>query len=234
MEIPVGLTLTLVVTMLLLPVGAFAQRQDVEIPARDGTMLQATYYSPSRPGPGVVLFRNCDQQRGGVDAFATKLMARGVHVLSYEYRQGVMHGKTHTETRIEDMRAVHDWFTARRAVDRTRLAGAGGSCGVQLALDFAVSYAPNVRAVLIMSGPGTDAHRDFLARADWLAVLAVAGTDDNSEQYIRPLGEATRHAHSRLMMLDKGAHGTLMLTADNRLEPLALDWLVQRLAGDAR
>lgn len=67
---------------------------DVEISSFDGHKLAATYYSPGKPGPAVVLFRNCDQNRGSMQGFARQLAERGAHVVVYDYRGGAAAGRS--------------------------------------------------------------------------------------------------------------------------------------------
>src|SRR5690348_16324982 len=110
--------LMVVTSLLLLRSEALrAQSRDVQIAGRDGFSIQATYYDPGRRGPGIVLFRNCDEQRTNVDAFARKLMDRGFHVVSYDYRPSLISGEDWFHTRASDMGSVRNWFVSRPNVD---------------------------------------------------------------------------------------------------------------------
>jgi dienelactone hydrolase len=213
------------VAILAAPVSA----QDVSISARDGVTLQATYYSPGRPGPAAIIFRNCDQRRVAVDAFAAKFRDRGAHVVVYDYRPGLMAGKDWLETRAEDAAAVHAWLVRQAGVDSLRVATIGGSCGAQLALQSAMSNSPRVKAAVLLSGPSSDAAKAFVARSPHLAVLAVASAGENSEQYVKPVADSSRNPHSRLIVLPGRAHGTNMLIEPTGLDATALTWLAARL-----
>jgi dienelactone hydrolase len=208
---------------------AQATRTDVRIPTRDATALEATYYSPGKPGPAAVVFRNCDQKRGAVEPFALQLRDSGVHVVVYDYRGGLMQGRDWNATRRADFAAVRDWLVTQPGADSLRLAAIGGSCGVQVALQFAMDYAPNVKAALIMSGPHTDAQREFVARTQELALLAVASAGEGSEQYMKPIAAVARHPASRMIVLPGRSHGTNMLTDPTGLDTTALAWLGARL-----
>jgi signal transduction histidine kinase len=81
---------------------------DVEIASFDGLRLAATYYDPGRAGPGVVLFRNCDQGRASMDGFARKLAVRGAHVMVYDYREGQAAGRSWRDTRNGDAFTADD------------------------------------------------------------------------------------------------------------------------------
>src|SRR5258708_19373136 len=58
----------------------------VDLSAADGTKLKATFFSAGKPGPGVLLLHQCNQQRKGWDGLATQLAAAGISVLTLDYR----------------------------------------------------------------------------------------------------------------------------------------------------
>ena len=215
--------------LILALIAAPLPAQDVAIPARDGVLLQATHYSPGKQAPAVIVFRNCDQRRGSVDAFALKLRDAGAHVIVYDYRSGLTPGKDWLETRLEDAGAIHDWLVRQPGVDSLRMATIGGSCGAQLALQFAMIAAPRVKAAIILSGPSSDDAKAFVARAPHLAVLAVASAGENSEQNVKPVADSSRNPHSRLVVLPGRSHGTNMLVEPTGLDATALAWLTARL-----
>src|SRR5262245_6868903 len=124
-----------VLLLLLLQGFSWADKRVIEIPSKDDVVLAASYFSPGKAGPGAVLFRNCDEERGSLDGFAAHLAERGIHVVTYDYRsKNPGSGAQWFENRIDDMRAVHDWLVKQESVDKTRLVTAGGSCGVSMAL----------------------------------------------------------------------------------------------------
>ena len=206
-----------------------AQQRDVAIAGSDGYAIEATYFDPGKPGPGVILFRNCDQKRQANHAFAEKLRDRGIHVVSYEYRNGLIAGRDWQGTRADDAKSIRAWLATTTAVDTGRLGVVGGSCGVQVALQFAMAFAPHVKAAVILSGPHSEEQRAFVARTTGLSVLAVASEGEGSEQYMKPIAQASRHPNSRLIVLEGRSHGMLMLSDATGLEPEVLRWLMDRL-----
>src|SRR2546430_8458735 len=60
--------------------------RDFSLTASDGTVLTGTYFAASKPGPGVMLLHQCNQQRKSWDGVATRLTARGMNVLTLDYR----------------------------------------------------------------------------------------------------------------------------------------------------
>src|SRR5882762_8582072 len=65
--------------------GALAP-QVVDLTAADGTKLKATFFSAGKPGPGVLLLHQCNQQRKGWDGLATQLTAAGISVMTLDFR----------------------------------------------------------------------------------------------------------------------------------------------------
>ena len=222
-------TTIITVVLLLAPHLAAAQQRDVRIAGSDGYAIEASYYDPGKSGPGVILFRNCDQKRQANQGFAEKLRDLGIHVVSYEYRNGLIAGRDWQGTRAEDAKSIRAWLAANTAVDTTGLGVVGGSCGVQVALQFAMEFAAHVKAAVILSGPHSEEQRAFVARTTGLSVLAVASEGEGSEQYMKPIAQASRHPQSRLIVLEGRSHGMLMLSDPTGLEPEVLRWLLDRL-----
>jgi dienelactone hydrolase len=204
---------------------------DVEIRSFDGARLAATYYDAGKPGPGVLLFRNCDQRRASMDGFARRLAARGAHVIVYDYRNGLAAGRSWQETRSEDAARVLAWLSSKPGVDHGRLGAVGGSCGVTLALDFAASHADQIKGLVILSGPSDSAHRAFIARAPHIGVLGAASVEEGAAVgYIEPVVKASANKASRMVVLHGAGHGTEILKGSASFETTALDWLGARLS----
>src|SRR5689334_4622448 len=66
------------------PVSAAGRTIDLRSP--DGIGLKGSYFSPGRPGPGVLLLHACNRDRSSWTGLATALAARGFHVLALDYR----------------------------------------------------------------------------------------------------------------------------------------------------
>src|SRR5579872_4517526 len=65
---------------------ADVQKTDVDIKAADGTNLKASYFSPGRPGPAMILLHQCNMDRHAWDGLANDLAAGGFHVLTFDFR----------------------------------------------------------------------------------------------------------------------------------------------------
>src|SRR4051812_19869462 len=58
----------------------------VDLKAPDGINLKATYFAAAKPGPGVLLLHQCNQQRKSWDKLASSLASVGINVLTLDYR----------------------------------------------------------------------------------------------------------------------------------------------------
>jgi dienelactone hydrolase len=128
-------------------------------------------------------------------------------------------------------RVVHRWLGAQRGVDSARLAAVGGSCGVSLAIDFAVRHATQVKGIVILSGPSDSAQRAFVARTPSVGVLGAASVEEGaSVGYIEPVVKASPNKVSRMVVLHGAGHGTEILKGSAEFAATALDWLGTQLA----
>lgn len=106
----------------------------VDVIAPDGVELAATYTSPGRPGPGVLLLHMCNSDRSAWTGLAAQLAARGIHSLALDYRGygdsgGVrLEDAAQQQVRAEmwpgDVDAAFELLRSRPGVDRARI-GAG-------------------------------------------------------------------------------------------------------------
>jgi len=58
----------------------------VDLTSADGTKLKGTFFSPAKPGPGVLLLHQCNKDRKIWDGLAQQLAASGVNVLTFDLR----------------------------------------------------------------------------------------------------------------------------------------------------
>ena len=77
------LVAALAATVLSSPVLA---QSDVDLKAADGVNLKATYTSPGRPGPGMLLIHQCNMDRTSWTGVTSALVKAGVHVLTLDLR----------------------------------------------------------------------------------------------------------------------------------------------------
>src|SRR5262245_9286249 len=59
---------------------------DIDVSTPDGAKLRATYYSPGKPEPTMLLLHQCNMDRKSWSALGTALSESGVHALAIDYR----------------------------------------------------------------------------------------------------------------------------------------------------
>src|SRR4030095_1597056 len=116
--------------------------RDVDIIAADGTGLKATFFAAARPGPAVLLMHMCITTRTSWEPVAQQLSAAGISALTIDTRGFGESGRPRfdpgepevqrqlSEKWPEDFDAAFAWLVAQPGVDKRRIGGGGGSCGV--------------------------------------------------------------------------------------------------------
>lgn len=212
----------------------------VTLKAPDGISLKASYFSPGKPGPGILLLHQCNRDRTAWTAFARAAAGRGFHVLALDYRgYGESEGQRFDNYQEQqpvvqqkwpgDIDAAFTWLQAQPEVDRERIGAAGASCGVNQSVQLARRH-PEVKTVILLSGGVTADGREYLRQSPWLPVLTSASQDDgdavNTMQWI--LGWS-RNTANKYIEFQKAGHGTDMFAAEKALEPAMLDWFDRHL-----
>ena len=99
----------LVSALLVVATGAAQQisPQVVGLHASDGTLLKGTYLASGKPGPGVLLLHQCNQQRKLWDVLGERLASSGINVLTFDYRgYGESGGTPHDKLTPEEENKV--------------------------------------------------------------------------------------------------------------------------------
>ena len=158
----------ILISCLALPAApVVAQTRNVDLNAADGVVLKASYSSPGKRGPGILLFHQCSKNgsRRLWDGLATDLVAAGFHVMTFDSRgfgetggtlplppppaRGAA-GRAAVVLEISgassfpsgDGDAALAYLLAQNDVDPTRLAVGGSSCG---ATDSAIASVRHLR-----------------------------------------------------------------------------------------
>jgi dienelactone hydrolase len=230
-------------TLLLTAGVAGADRgTDVDLKAADGTRLKATYYSAGKPGPAIILLHMCNSRRTAWATLGPRLAARGMHALALDYRgYGDSGGKRYTDWSPEERARMTDqtwpsdidaalaYLASRPGVDRSRIGAAGGSCGVNQAVQLARRHA-QVKTLVLLAGGVNMAGQEHLARAAWMPVFGVAASDDGDavEHMQWTLGFSSNPAN-RFKSYPRGGHGTELFAVHADLEPAIVSWFEQHL-----
>jgi pimeloyl-ACP methyl ester carboxylesterase len=232
-------------------VAAFASGQevpaprDVEIAVPEGVKLKATYYAAGRPGPAVLLLHMCNTDRRSWQPLGPQLAAVGLHALALDYRgYGESGGERFEDDPQRQQKVVNDkwpgdvdaglaWLRAQPGVEKSRFGAAGGSCGVNQAVQVARRHPDEARSLVLLAGGTSNAGLQFLRANAWLPVFAAAAADD---QYgadfvpaMRWLTELTGNPRNRFVGFTDGRHGTEIFGPHPELPRQIVEWYVDTL-----
>ena len=230
---------------LILPAASAAQQpptkpEPVTLKAPDGLTLKASYFSPGRPGPGILLLHQCNRDRTSWDVLAAKAAVRGYHVLALDYRgYGESEGQRFEDFQEQqpvveqkwpgDIDAAFAWLVRKEGVDKDRVAAAGASCGVNQSMLLARRH-PEVKTIVLLSGNSTPAGREYLRDTPGLPVFAAASVDDgNAVAGMKWLLRWSRNKDNKFVEYRAAGHGTDMFDVEKGLQPAILDWFDARL-----
>ncbi|MEO5896860.1 MAG: alpha/beta fold hydrolase [Vicinamibacterales bacterium] len=211
----------------------------VTLKAPDGLTLKATYSSAEKPGPGLVLLHQCNQDKSGWAGFAAKAAARGYHVIAMDYRGfGESEGARFSaspDTAAErqatvaekwpgDVDTAFAWLVKQPGVDGSKIGAAGASCGVNQAVLFSARH-PEVKSLVLLSGGVTPAARAHLQKVAVLPVLAAGSTEDGDiVDTMRWILGWAHDPRNKFLQFTGAGHGTEMFAPEKTLEPQLLDW----------
>jgi dienelactone hydrolase len=235
-------SILLFVPALVLAQHAEHSKKDVTVTlkAPDGIALKATYYSPGRPGPGIVLLHQCNRDRSSWTELAAQAAARGYHVIAMDYRgYGESQGQRFEDFQEQqpvvdekwpgDIDAAFAFLVAQEGVDRNRIGAAGASCGVNQSLLLARRH-PEVKTVVLLSGNATPAAREYLRQTPGLPVFASASVDDgNAVAGMKWILGWSQARDNKFLEYQKAGHGTDMFAVEKALQPAILDWFDAKL-----
>lgn len=236
----------LLVALLILAVNCVAQQvpapRVVDLTATDGTKLKATFFPAGKPGPGVLLLHQCNQQRKGWDGLATQLAAAGISVLTLDYRgYGDSEGKAPQELPPAegakvlnekwpgDVDVAYRYLVSQPGVNAHVVGAGGASCGVNQAIHLAIRH-PEVKSLVLLSGNADREGRQFLTASEKIPLLLSAAKDDaGAVELMEWLYSLSTNPGSKFLEYPDGGHGVNIFAAHKDLPVLIVDWYVQTL-----
>jgi dienelactone hydrolase len=241
LAIPLVMLVALISALTCLAQDAPAPRH-VDLAASDGTKLKATYFAASKPGPGVLLLHQCNQQRKNWDELAGRLAAAGIHVLTVDYRgygesggtpakdlPPAEFGKLMQDKWPGDMDVAFAYLIAQPGVSHSIVGAGGASCGVNQSIQLARRH-PEVQTLVLLSGNSTRDGREFLRKSEKLPALFSAADDDGGAvELMQWLYSLSSNPGSKFVQYQTGGHGTDMFAAHKELPGMIVDWYVQTL-----
>ena len=238
LAVPIALTITPLSAQTTAAAGTAARTVDLKAP--DGTPLKASYFAAARPGPGLLLFHACNRDRASWNDLAAAAAARGFHVLAMDYRGYGQSGGTRSDDPQQqqwiaerewpgDVDAAYAWLTAQEGVDKTRIAAAGASCGVNQSVQLARRH-PEVKTVVLLSGAIPQNGREFLRDSAWLPIFGAASHGDGGAvETMRWAMGWSRNQKNKFVEYKAAGHGTDMFAVEKDLQPQILTWLETHL-----
>lgn len=210
-----------------------AAERSVSIRAEDGFVLKADYQHGEGPGPGVLLLHQCNSDRTMWMGLAQKLAARGMHVLSLDYRGfGQSREGEYSQRmapRISDVRAAFEFLRNQEGVE-PRFGLGGASCGGNMEILLAAGE-EDVKTMVFLSSQisSQEAWNAFEDLRDLPALVIAAEDDGNTTSSLRRLFEQSESKDTRLILYKGGAHGYPLFRQDPNLERVIAEWYADRL-----
>jgi pimeloyl-ACP methyl ester carboxylesterase len=199
-------------------------RRDLDVIAFDGAKLRATYWSPGKPGPGMLLLHQCNMDRRAWTELGAALADRGVHVLAIDYR-GYGDSPRGGNRPDEDIDSALAALVARPGVDAARLAAGGASCGVRNSVLLA-RRSGKIRALMLLSGPTPDEGIAWLRQHPEMAILGAAtAEEDFAVRSLRTVVATSTNPATTMRVLTNAGHGAPMFAADSTLLPAVVEWV---------
>ena len=222
--------------------------QLVGLKASDGTLLQATYFASAKPGPGVLLLHQCNQQRKLWDVLGKQLAAEGVNVLTFDYRGygesgGTPHdklsdeeqGKMQAEIWPGDIEIAYQYVLAQPGVSRAAIGAGGASCGVVNAIHLARHHS-EIKSLVLLAGPTDRDGRKFLQSSKNLPIFTSAADDDAfgpQALLMQWLFSISPNPASRFAHYAAGGHGAEMFAVDTELPGIIANWFSATLTNQS-
>jgi dienelactone hydrolase len=241
----------LVLTLLLAGIRPAAAADPVAgepatIAAPDGTKLAVTFYSPGRPGPGILLLHQCNRDRSSWNDLAESLARAGFHVLTLDYRgYGESGGDRHLDlSREEQVRRVNTLWPGdvdaafaflRSRPGVSKVYGAGGaSCGVNESIQLSRRH-PEIKSLALLSGNSDKEGRAHLkTKASPPLFLAAADDDGSVVETMAWIDASSGNPANRFVEYETGGHGTVLFGPHPELPGEIVAWYEATLEGKGK
>ena len=236
--------LSLLALLVIVVLPAHAHWNDIDLEASDGVMLKASYISPAKPGPAMLLVHQCNMDRKSWQSIGKHLHDAGIHVLTIDLRGfGDSEGEGLRGTggfdaflgkSRGDVDLAYDFLAKQTGVDASKIAAGGASCGAMLVAGLATRR--DLKALMLLSGPPGDKAVAHIAATPELAVFAAAASGDTITpgvgERLSETVEGSLHPRSIAKIYAGPEHGLPMFAKNDELEPALLGWLKRELLGD--
>jgi dienelactone hydrolase len=219
-----------------------ATGKDVDLTAPDGLKLKATYYSAGKPGPGVMLFHQCNRDRAMWKDVAPKLAAAGMNVLTLDFRGFGESGgprandvppqeaqRIVTELWPGDVDTAYKYLISQSGVKKDVIGAGGASCGVNQSIQLARRH-PEVKSLVLLSGGTNPDGRRFLKTANGVPIFGSGADDDGGVVEMMEWILATSpNQGNKFQRYATGGHGVEMFAPHPELIDMIAKWYDQTL-----
>ena len=234
-------------------------QQRVSFLTDDKVLIVGTYYTPQTSSPSnnsattttstnaIILLHMLGHNRNDWNSFASTLSnkSNGYAVLSIDLRG---HGDSTTQNgntisfqsftasdfneMVADVKAAKQFLVTQKNINPNNIAIVGASIGANIALNYAASLDPSIKAVVLLS-PGLDYRgvttSNVLRQYHGPIYIATAGKDPIAGNDPQTLCNEIKNCGNRLKVYqDSNSHGTDMFS-DTSLQPpldkLIISWL---------
>ncbi|MGI9221062.1 MAG: alpha/beta hydrolase family protein [Woeseiaceae bacterium] len=240
----------IVIGLLLLIAASAGAESSIPLKLHDGVTLDATYYSASAPGPGVLFLNMCDPSRDQSEwkSVATTLSDKGYHVLTFDYRGfGRSEGERPTNLRsideampywrenwMADIQAAYDTLVAQPGVRSDAMGIAAASCGVFLGLEFSLANR-NIKSLVFLGGPTDKSQRERLPELEDVPILLISGNmkgpneSQGTLEWSDEVFAASTHPDTRFLKYKTETYGTRMFEHHPVTEDMLVDWFANTI-----
>ena len=204
---------------------------NLDILTSDAIKLKATYYSPEKPGPGILLLHECDMDRKSWQSLATSLANNGIHVLTFDYRG---YGETPAQGNLyehiaADVDSALAKLMSQPGVDKKRIAAGGASCGVSNSMQLAMRN-DDIKALFLLTGPIPEKGRAYIELHSGVPILAIENGDEVAAvRELDAIIKKSKNPVSIMKAYPNGAHGVPIFKKHPEIITTVTNWLVQVL-----
>lgn len=218
--------------------------KDINIEVSGGVNLSGQYFSPGKPGPGILLLSMCDPSTDKSEwkNLAPKLQERGFHVLIFDYRgfgesEGQMPDMLNTmgnamaywrNNWMTDVQSAYNVLLTQKGVDANLIGIGGASCGVFMGLEFTLAH-PNVKTFVALGGPVDEIQTKLLNKKKNLPILIISGDEGPALEWSDEIFSASEHLDTRLFKYKIVTHGTLIFKYEPLLQDQIVNWFSKYL-----
>jgi hypothetical protein len=124
--------------------------------------------------------------------------------------------------------AAFEYLLSRPGVDKTRIGVAGGSCGVNQAVQFTRRHPEQVKSLVLLAGGTSVEGMRFLSSHAWIPIFTAAAADDqfdgDAPRNMRWFAEFTGNARNKSVGFADGKHGTEIFPVHPELPREIVAW----------